>query len=71
MNVAVIDYGVGNLKSIARTLEELKMRPSLISRPIDLRLCDCLLLPGVGSFFDCMKLLDENGKIVSQFLVYV
>jgi len=61
MKVGVIDYGVGNLGSVLRALEELRASPVLVARAMDLRATDALLLPGVGNFADCMGLLDAGG----------
>ncbi len=61
MKVGVIDYGVGNLGSVARALEVLRATPVLVDRPVDMHLNDCLILPGVGSFTDCARLLDQGG----------
>jgi glutamine amidotransferase len=61
MRVGVIDYGVGNLGSVMRALEELRVTPTLITRATDLRTMDSLILPGVGSFTDCARLLDDGG----------
>ena len=61
MRVGVIDYGVGNLGSVLRALEELRVKPILITRAIDVQTVDSLVLPGVGSFSDCAKLLNEGG----------
>lgn len=61
MRVGVIDYGVGNLGSVVRALEELDVTPRLIDRPVDLHDAGCLILPGVGSFTDCANLLDRGG----------
>ena len=61
MKVGVIDYGVGNLGSVARALEELRASPILINRAIDLHTADCLILPGVGNFADCASLLEAGG----------
>jgi glutamine amidotransferase len=61
MKVGVIDYGVGNLGSVMRALEELRVMPTLISRALDMHAVDCLILPGVGNFADCAKLLDKGG----------
>ena len=61
MRVGVIDYGVGNLGSVMRTLEELRVTPILITRSIDMHTADSLILPGVGNFADCARLLDEGG----------
>jgi glutamine amidotransferase len=61
MKVGVIDYGVGNLGSVMRALEELRVLPTLVSRALDMHAMDCLILPGVGNFADCAKLLDNGG----------
>jgi glutamine amidotransferase len=61
MRVGVIDYGVGNLGSVMRALEELRVTPILITRAIDMHATDSLILPGVGNFADCARLLNEGG----------
>lgn len=61
MKVGVIDYGVGNLGSVLRSLEELKVKPVLVNRALDLHANDCLILPGVGNFADCVGLLSAGG----------
>lgn len=61
MKVGVIDYGVGNLGSVVRAMEELNVSSILINRPSDMHAVDRLILPGVGSFTDCKGLLDNNG----------
>jgi glutamine amidotransferase len=63
MRVGVIDYGVGNLGSVLRALEELRVVPVLIDRAIDLHAADCLILPGVGNFTDCARLLAAGGWV--------
>jgi len=44
-----------------RAVEELRAKPTLITRSIDLHTVDSLILPGVGNFADCARLLDEGG----------
>jgi len=61
VKVGVIDYGVGNLGSVLRALEALRVAPRLISRAADMHAADCLILPGVGNFADCARLLDIGG----------
>lgn len=61
MKVGVIDYGVGNLGSVVRALEELRVSAVLIDRAVDMHSADCLILPGVGSFADCKGRLDKGG----------
>nr|CBA31347.1 Imidazole glycerol phosphate synthase subunit hisH [Curvibacter putative symbiont of Hydra magnipapillata] len=63
MRVGVVDYGVGNLGSMLRTLEELRVTPVLIERATELHTADCLILPGVGNFADCARLLQEGGWV--------
>lgn len=63
MKVGVIDYGVGNLGSVMHTLEGLRVLPVLVNRAVDLHYSDCLILPGVGNFGDCVHLLNEGGWI--------
>jgi len=61
MKVGVIDYGVGNLGSVMRALEELRVTPTLVTRALDMHAMDCLILPGVGNFSDCAQLLQKGG----------
>ena len=61
MRVGVVDYGVGNLGSVMRALEELRVAPVLIKKSIDMHIVDRIILPGVGNFADCAKLLDDGG----------
>ena len=61
MRVGVIDYGVGNLGSVLRALEEMRVAPVLVNRAADMHASDCLILPGVGNFADCARLLDAGG----------
>ena len=61
MRVSVIDYGTGNLGSMLRALEVLDASPRLVSSPDMLEGSDRLILPGVGSFTDCMACLNKDG----------
>lgn len=61
MKVGIIDYGVGNLASIARALEELQVKPVLIQSAVELQVADRLILPGVGNFSDCALRLKQDG----------
>lgn len=61
MTVALIDYGSGNLRSAAKSLERaasevgLSTRITVTSDPDVVRLADRIVLPGVGAFADCRK----------------
>lgn len=59
----MLDYGVGNLRSVISAVEELRADPVWVCRPVDMHKTDCLILPGVGNFADCAGLLREGGWV--------
>ena len=61
MKVALIDYGAGNLRSVANALRALGQEPSVVANASELGDATHLLLPGVGSFGDCMAQLEKRG----------
>lgn len=65
MKVGVIDYGVGNLGSVLRALEVLRVTPVLVNRATDMHSADCLILPGVGNFADCVQMLEAGQWITA------
>lgn len=65
MKVGVIDYGVGNLGSVMRALEVLRVTPFLVTRESDMSAADCLILPGVGNFADCVRMLEAGHWIAA------
>lgn len=60
---ALIDYGAGNLRSVANALHALGTTPEIVSTPEGLAGADRVVLPGVGSFGDCMGELGKRGLI--------
>jgi glutamine amidotransferase len=61
--IGVVDYGMGNLRSVSKALESLGF-PTLVSGdPKALSSCRGIVLPGVGAFRDCM------GNVVRQGLL--
>ncbi len=58
--VAIVDYGLCNLDSIARAVEECGGRTRVTKDPRDLVDADSIILPGVGSYGDAMANLREN-----------
>ena len=63
MVVLIIDYGMSNLGSIRRAIEECGGDAIVSENPKDLKLAERIILPGVGSFGDGMKNLREQGWI--------
>ena len=57
----IVDYGVGNLFSLASSLKKIG-EPSLVSSDKEvIEKADRVILPGVGAFADAMKKLEESG----------
>lgn len=60
--VTVVDYGVGNLFSVRRALEQSGATDILVScDPVDIENADRVVLPGVGAFADGIQGLRERG----------
>jgi glutamine amidotransferase len=61
--IVVIDYGMGNVSSIANMLKKAGARAKISSSPDELLAADRLILPGVGAFDQGMRRLAERGLI--------
>lgn len=60
-DVAIVDYGLCNLDSIARAVEQCGGRAKVTANPADLSTVNSIILPGVGTFSDAMHNLRERG----------
>ena len=61
MKVAIIDYGVGNLRSVEKAFAATGCAAVITANESELRAAERLVLPGVGAFGACMKALSERG----------
>ncbi|MEX1010260.1 MAG: imidazole glycerol phosphate synthase subunit HisH [Chthoniobacterales bacterium] len=61
--VAVIDYGSGNLRSVEKALQHAGAEVVRCESAEALENCGAIVLPGVGSFGDCARSLEERGLI--------
>ena len=61
MNVAVCDYGAGNVRSVVAAFRRLGADVSVTSSPADIEAADLAVLPGVGSAASAMDGLRERG----------
>jgi glutamine amidotransferase len=59
--VAVLDYGIGNLRSAAKALERVGADARLTDSAADVDAADAVVLPGVGAFGACMESLRARG----------
>lgn len=65
--VAVIDYGIGNLRSAQKALERVGADARLIQDPDQVVKADGVVLPGVGAFEPCRSALSRDGLDRSAF----
>ncbi|MGJ8651950.1 MAG: imidazole glycerol phosphate synthase subunit HisH [Opitutaceae bacterium] len=59
--LAVIDYGMGNLRSVVRAWEHVGADAQLVNQPEQIGDADALIFPGQGAIVDAMRLLKETG----------
>lgn len=57
MPIAIIDYGMANLRSVQKAFEQVGHRAEIISRPEQVEGADKVVLPGVGAFQDAVATL--------------
>ena len=60
-SIAIVDYGAGNLRSVAKALERSELRPRVSQDPSEVVAADGVVLPGVGAFRDGMNRLRDLG----------
>lgn len=61
--IILLDYGSGNLRSVAKAMESTGATVKITSDPHDLKAASHLVLPGVGAFGDCLANLQQAGLI--------
>lgn len=59
--VTIVDYGIGNLFSVARAIEAAGGEARFATRFAEVRDAERILLPGVGAFEPCMRTLEDKG----------
>jgi imidazole glycerol-phosphate synthase subunit HisH len=61
--IAVVDYGMGNLRSMAKALEHVGAEVTVTADERVLREAERIVLPGVGAFGEAMRNLRESGLV--------
>lgn len=59
--IAVIDYGMGNLRSVAKAVEAAGGDVRVVTQPDEFTGADGVVLPGVGALADCVSALRATG----------
>ena len=62
--ITIIDYGMGNLKSVYNALKKVNFDCQISSEVTDIEMADKLILPGVGAFKDAMDNLKNLDLIL-------
>jgi glutamine amidotransferase len=68
--IAIVDYGMGNLRSVSKAFQSQGFTVNVTRDPGDIREASGLVLPGQGAFGDCVKNLEENGifQTIKEFI---
>ena len=59
--LAIVDYGMANLRSVQKAFERLGHAARIVSTPEEIKRADRLVVPGVGAFCDAMAVLEKTG----------
>ncbi len=60
-DIAIINYGMGNLRSVENALRKVGSFPRIVTSPDEVGEADGLVLPGVGALQDCVDGLNASG----------
>lgn len=60
-DIAVVDYGMGNLRSVCKALEFVGSTPRIVAEADELAGADGVVFPGQGALGDCVKALRKTG----------
>ena len=60
MSIAILDYGMANLRSVQKAFEQVGFYADIISQPDEVAKADKLVLPGVGAFQDAVATLRDK-----------
>jgi imidazole glycerol-phosphate synthase subunit HisH len=59
--IAIVDYGMGNRRSVEKALERVGAQPVLTADHDEIARADGIIVPGVGAFPEAMRRLRESG----------
>ncbi len=63
MRIVILDYGAGNLRSVARAVAHVGFEATVTARPADALAAAAVILPGVGAAADTMRNLRDAGLV--------
>ncbi len=66
--IVILNYGVGNLKSVSKALENLKATVKITSKEGEIKKADALILPGVGAFKKAREKLEGLEETIKKLV---
>nr|WP_321496879.1 imidazole glycerol phosphate synthase subunit HisH [uncultured Methanolobus sp.] len=66
--IVIIDYGLGNLRSVRKGLEHAGANVIISSDPEEIKSADGVILPGVGAFRDAMKNVEVLRNTIDEYV---
>lgn len=63
IEIAIVDYQMGNLRSVQKALEHVGYTATVTSQPEEITQADKVILPGVGAFGDAMRELSQRNLV--------
>jgi glutamine amidotransferase len=70
MSIAIVDYGMGNLRSVQKAFALLGVSAQIVSQPEQIDRADKLVLPGIGAFKDAIQTLRQR-KLAEATLAHI
>lgn len=67
--IVILDYGLGNLRSVQKGLEHVGASPTISGDPEEILAADGVILPGVGAFVDAMRCLTPVKDVISNYIL--
>ncbi len=68
--IVIVDYGMGNLRSVQKGFEKVGFGAQISRNPEIIQKAQALVLPGVGAFGDCMRLLKKY-KLIQPIINHI
>lgn len=68
--ISIVDYGMGNLRSVQKAFEKLGVAAKIVTRPDEIDAAQKLVLPGVGAFRDAIHEL-QSQKLVEPIKAHI
>ena len=70
MSVAIVDYGMANLRSVQKAFEQVGTSARIISKPEEVERAEKVVLPGVGAFADAVRWLREK-QLIEPIIAHI